>query len=104
MLSIIIFAYLGNRSRALDIPFLRQYLTFKKFKTRFRKSKKMIRIHQQDLLNSSYGLSYGHLKVAHAISMLDTPLIRLWMYKYYASYPPWAFHVEAVLSNVRYDP
>ncbi len=48
----------------------------------------MIRIHLKDLLNSSYGQSYGHLKVAHPISVLDTPLIRLWLLKYYASRPP----------------
>ena len=52
------------------------------------RARKMIRIHREDLLNSSYGQSYGHLKVAHAISVLDTPLIRLWLHKYYASRPP----------------
>ncbi len=52
------------------------------------RARKMIRIHLKDLRNSSYGQSYGHLKVAHAISMLDTPLIRLWLHKYYASRPP----------------
>ena len=49
---------------------------------------KMIRIHRKDLLNSSYGQSYGHLEVAHATSVLDTPLVRLWLHKYYASRPP----------------
>ena len=52
------------------------------------RARKMIRIHLKDLLNSSYGQSYGHLKVAHATSVLDTPLIRLWLHKYYASRPP----------------
>ena len=52
------------------------------------RAKRMIRIHREDLFNSSYGESYGHLKVAHATSVLDTPLIRLWLLKYYASRPP----------------
>ena len=52
------------------------------------RAKKMIRIHRKDLPKSSYGQSYGHLKVAHATSVLDTPLIRLWLHKYYASRPP----------------
>ena len=52
------------------------------------RARKMIRIHREDLLNSSYGQSYGHLKAAHVISVLDTTLIRLQLLKYYASRPP----------------
>ncbi len=52
------------------------------------RARKMIRIYRKDLLNSSYGQSYAHLEEAHAISVLDTPLIRLWLLKYYTSRPP----------------
>ena len=74
------------------------------------RARKMIRIHREDLLNSSYGQSYGHLKAAHVTSVLDTPLIRLRPPYVLRFAPPSgqkggaSRHVEAVWSNMRYDP